>query len=659
MSAKKKILIKSHERALLTDTLPYELPIFFHNKNLALLAHLAGQGKCGHQLHAAILLSKDNEFRKGLKATKPYFYSIAKDSGHKRRLALIHPRSQHAMSMFYRDHQQFILNACNRPSFSLRYASRVATHYLDPRYASKLPPHNLQPIGDEDPMGFRAQARWASTYFSYRPYSLSHRFFDSDEFIALERQYAFLLKIDVSRCFESIYTHSIEWAMRGKDFAKHHLPGESKRPTFEALFDEVIRSANWNETHGIVVGPEFSRIFSEVILQSVDRDVLREMGDLKHRIEIRRYVDDFFIFSNDEHAADLAKGLIKRCLEGVNLHLNDAKTVKSTRPFVASQQVVKNRVADRVERLFDFAKPLLTLSGDVPEAHIVDRVTTAALKEIRNTAVEANVGYESFASHALTVLNRQARAAALRIPPTAAQPKDQSARLSFLLALVRISQLLYTTDPRVITSIKLASMYVSVLDLSKRLHCSPPPLQGLLLDGLRGLHSPGTLEAIDEIARINHVCSVDRLVGGRDRIETVDLLSQLGLQLTDASFEKASLFQLLAVLLVARRRHRFERPRELAIKEMKRRITAPEVDFQEDTEAAILLIEFIACPHINAVDKIDTVIHCAKQATDQNYTQVKAQQLIDNSGWISFVDWDSSVDLPSMLARKELTLAYG
>ena len=58
-----------------------------------------------------------------------------------------------------------------------------------------------------------------------------------------------------------------------------------------------MQLANYNETNGIVVGPEVSRIFEEVILQQIDLNVLSKLENsgLKYGVdfEVRRYVDDF------------------------------------------------------------------------------------------------------------------------------------------------------------------------------------------------------------------------------------------------------------------------------------------------------------------------------------------------------------------------------
>jgi hypothetical protein len=653
MSIKKKIHIRRSERALLTDTLPYELPIYFHNTNLAVLAALADAGPHQHEFHARYLLTRPGE----LKATRPILYDVSKDAEHNRRLALAHPRSQHAMSLFYRDFKHFILNACARPSYSLRYPSRVATHYLDPRYTTRVDALDTD-LTDEDPVGFRTQSRWASTFFSYRPYSLSHRFFESEEFLSLEQTHSHLLKIDVARCFDSIYTHSIEWTMRGKDFAKRHLPKKNRPSNFEAAFDEVIRSANWNETHGIIVGPEFSRIFAEIILQSVDRSIASRLRKAEIDVEVRRYVDDYFIFSNSRETLAQVQSVISVRLRELNLHLNEEKTSITERPFVSTGQVVKQRVAQVIEHFFVASREALELSNSAPDASRLDKLLSSTFRLMRNIATQFGVGYNSFSSHALTVIQRQTAFSRIRLQSGPVESQTISARLAWIIGITRLSQLLYSTNPRAVTSIKIAAVFNSIKSLAEAMHCALAPFHGQLVDGLRAAHPKDTVAVIDEIARINQLCAVDRLIGKNTDLTEDDIFHHLAIDPLEGALSDVSVFQLLTMLLIARRRHRFAALRELATSEIIRRLTAPRVKVTEETEAAILLTEFIACPHIDTADKYPVIQLCYERVMQQVCSLEKAALIVTHSSWISFVDWSSSVQLGTMLARKELTLAY-
>ena len=70
-----------------------------------------------------------------------------------------------------------------------------------------------------------------------------------------------------------------------------------------------MKSSFNGNTHGIVIGPEFSRIFAEILLQSIDVKVKNKLLSYKssnyiHGIvegvhyTIKRYVDDYFLFYN-------------------------------------------------------------------------------------------------------------------------------------------------------------------------------------------------------------------------------------------------------------------------------------------------------------------------------------------------------------------------
>jgi hypothetical protein len=110
--------------------------------------------------------------------------------------------------------------------------------------------------------------RHPTSFFAYTGYRRLHKFFDSEEFLGLERRFPILWMLDISNCFGSIYSHSVSWAMKSKDVVKQHI--DASTHTFGGEIDCEMRDANWAETNGILVGPELSRIFAEIILQDAD-----------------------------------------------------------------------------------------------------------------------------------------------------------------------------------------------------------------------------------------------------------------------------------------------------------------------------------------------------------------------------------------------------
>lgn len=125
----------------------------------------------------------------------------------------------------------------------------------------------------------------------------------------------------MSKCFDSIYTHSIAWATKTKEHVKSKLQVSS---TFGQSFDGLMQRANYNETNGILIGPEISRIFAEIIFQDVDRKVEEELAARSKQVGIdyslARYVDDIFIFAQDIYVAQLVSEIYVDNLRKYNLH---------------------------------------------------------------------------------------------------------------------------------------------------------------------------------------------------------------------------------------------------------------------------------------------------------------------------------------------------
>lgn len=84
-----------------------------------------------------------------------------------------------------------------------------------------------------------------------------------------------------------------------------------------------MQSVNARETNGIVIGPEFSRIFAEIILQYIDQKVEHELLEeklcQKSNYECYRYVDDYFLFYNDEKDRSLFMECLTKMAERIQI----------------------------------------------------------------------------------------------------------------------------------------------------------------------------------------------------------------------------------------------------------------------------------------------------------------------------------------------------
>ena len=132
----------------------------------------------------------------------------------------------------------------------------------------------------------------------------------------------FCLITDVSRCFPSVYTHAIPWALDGKERAKQDRR-ESSADVKGNRLDFVLRQSQDGQTVGIPVGPDTSRLVSELILSRVDGEFVQR--DRK-KVYFVRHVDDYWIGGDSVQECENHLRRLRLGLAEYQLDINEAKT---------------------------------------------------------------------------------------------------------------------------------------------------------------------------------------------------------------------------------------------------------------------------------------------------------------------------------------------
>ncbi len=135
-------------------------------------------------------------------------------------------------------------------------------------------------------------------------------------------QYKYLLKTDIKNFYPSIYTHSIPWALHGKDFIRQR----DNRQNYDFIgnrLDKLFQNANDGCTNGIPIGPVVSDIISEIVLSGVDRELSKS---LKDDVIVVRFKDDYRILAKSEAVGCSVIKSLQAALKNYRLELNDGKT---------------------------------------------------------------------------------------------------------------------------------------------------------------------------------------------------------------------------------------------------------------------------------------------------------------------------------------------
>lgn len=152
---------------------------------------------------------------------------------------------------------------------------------------------------------------------------------ETDLLLKDDKANKFIVRADISSCFPSIYSHSIPWALVGKDVAKANRNDDSQ---WYNIIDSACYTLKNGETHGLLIGPFASNLLSEIILTKVDK----KLYDKGYRYF--RNIDDFECYVDSNETASRFLCDLEEALSEYDLSLNHKKTAIIPLPIAISEK---------------------------------------------------------------------------------------------------------------------------------------------------------------------------------------------------------------------------------------------------------------------------------------------------------------------------------
>jgi len=659
---KKEVNKNDHLRVLLTDTLPYETPLPFSNFYFHALLR--------RQAHEIPTDLNDDLTKGSTTFFVPYNYRVAKLGGSHRTLSVPHPRAQYDACNFYKKYDGLLIEYCSRSSFSIRKPARVADYFYEKGLSKPATNEEAddQPVETEaEPFG--PQSQTASSYFVYRRYNLLYKFFDDYKFIELEKKYRHLTALDVSKCFYNIYTHSISWAVKSKDYSKNNLHSIS----FEEDFDRLMQKSNYNETHGILVGPEVSRIFAEVIFQRIDVDVgitIEKEGFFHGRdYVIKRYVDDYFIFTNDERVSELATETIRVKLEEYKLYLNTTKTNTTHRPFISPISISKIKASQSIENFFNSI-----YSYEDKELSSYRKITRAKLSlinELRSISAETGAAFDSFGKFALSIITRKSINIYRKIRRSIEDDQNRSHFLALNRQLLQVIFYLYAMDCGVRATYIVCRFIIFINNF-----CGEIGLD-VLIEARRSIFEFSTQQLRTNAKQDSHasigtlnLLVVLRALGNeyllpQDVIEQLFRIKPLDNNTLKIKSDTFGYFQIVVLLYYIEDLPQYSKLKT-ALKES---VLSKFINYEsrrllpKDTEGYLLLLDLVSCPWLDDTFKKSIIGNYvnSKHPGMTNISNINKKinsMLLFAKKRLWFFDWESHKHLEALLLKKELRSPY-
>jgi hypothetical protein len=588
--------------------------------------------------------------------TIPFNFRISHKETEFRQLSVIHPQAQMFVAEFYQLHAPEILYHCSKSNFSIRFPATVAKAV---RYKDRLFNENIGNSDDSiEEVGKEYEG--SGSYFKYSKYSNIFKFYENYAYLNAERKFGRLYKLDVSSCFDSIYTHSIEWATLGQEVAKENLKRLGN--TFGGKFDSLISGINRGETNGIVIGPEFSRVFAEVILQDVDRsleNVLLDEHGLLNRTdyEIFRYVDDYFVFCDQEEVALYIKSHLSELLKNYKLTLSSEKSEIYERPIITPLTIAKNRISRCLaERIVTKAeKKSDPDGGDDIDCFSVRIQAKILIVDFKVALKESSVKYKDVLNYTLSAIERKVNFIFRKFKTNHDDHKDYRELVAAILGILEFSVFIYAAQPRVNFTVRLTRIIATIVDKLNEFeveHDLKELVFKSIFDSINRHIKHTPYDRFHEVETLYLLLALNKLGRGY-RIPERNIATFVGLDINDAgdySFKRQmNYFSISVCLLYVRNQKRYEKLRKFLENEIQKKFDERSAYLHQDAELVIAALDLQCCPYISKGLK-DHIASCYGILG-------KRVSLLQGSAPYWFTNWEN-FDLSRELDKKRAREVY-
>lgn len=157
--------------------------------------------------------------------------------------------------------------------------------------------------------------------------------------IELSLDYEIVIHADIVDCYAAIYTHSVAWALHGKEKAKKE---RNNKKLIGNIIDKHIQGMRQGQSNGIPQGSALMDFIAEMVLGYADSELIKKIEGQNPHIEdyqILRYRDDYRIFVKNSWYGEY----ILKCLTEVMIDLG---LKLSPQKINSSSEVINSSIKD-------------------------------------------------------------------------------------------------------------------------------------------------------------------------------------------------------------------------------------------------------------------------------------------------------------------------
>ncbi len=404
--------------------------------------------------------------------------------------------------------------------------------------------------------------------------------------------------------------------------------------------------------------------------QNVRRNLEEKSPPIRDGVdyECKRYVDNYYVFSNNCITANRVEHELSIALREYKLHLNTGKREFDKRPFYSKKSFVIDEINKSLgahwEKLFESVtsptsgKKMLLPKYINKYRSLFGKFT----REVKAACFASELGYDAVANYVIGAIRRKvidiADIDADLVTMQESPVVDRDYRQMFFF-LLDVGFYFFTLHPTVASSLRLSH---AIVRAAQHLQEHDPEGFDILkeasfhwasqLEGASSIEGLFSKKSAIPIEILNILISLQQF--GGDGLLEHELISPTKLDRKSQGY-----FELVVKLFIYGGRPEFANQREEIWKIICKRV-ASEKYLTRDSETVHLLLDTLSCPHVEKVKRAkllrDSWRTMGSSIGNINATEAEALvEEIQQQHW--FVRWDG-VDLLNMIEKKELSSVY-
>lgn len=138
-------------------------------------------------------------------------------------------------------------------------------------------------------------------------------------------KYEFIARSDITNFYNSIYTHSISWAIHWIEY----MEDTTKRNDYTLVWnkiDKLVQYSNKARTNWVWIWSALNDLIAEIILSAIDLNVSKKLTEENIDFIWTRFKDDYRFLCHSKEDANLILKTLEQELSQFHLLINEAKT---------------------------------------------------------------------------------------------------------------------------------------------------------------------------------------------------------------------------------------------------------------------------------------------------------------------------------------------